>query len=446
MDKKKGQKEKQGGDTPQKTMAKIIQRAVKPPLFVTILSLVVVFALGIYIGAKQIGARYLPGNVSAAIYADMPENIDMTPVWKVWHLIDERFVDAHYEENTEEEELTDAEKIQNKIWGLASGLAASTDDPYTVFMPPSDAEMFADDISGEFEGVGMEIGLRDAVLTVVSPLKGTPAFKAGIKAKDRILKIDGVDTKGMSSNTAVKKIRGPKDTVVKFEMYREGEGTLDIEVTRGLIEIPTIKTEQLPSGEFVIELLHFSANSPELFRQALSEFNKTGGNKLIIDLRNNPGGYLGAAVNMASWFLPKGDMVVTEDYGKGGKKIEHRSKGMDIFTDNLKLVILVNKGSASASEILGGALHEHGLATLIGTNTFGKGSVQELIDITDETSLKVTVARWLLPGGVHISKDGIEPDILIDFKKLLEESDRTQFDEDEDPILERAVEFFKTGE
>jgi len=422
-----------------------MKHITKPSLPLMVMGFIVIFIIGVYIGAQNIGSRYLPGNVSAAIYANAPENIDMAPVWKVWHLLDERFVDAHYAENTDKKELTEHEKMQKKIWGLAQGLAASTDDPYTVFMPPSDAEMFADDISGEFEGVGMEIGIRDSVLTVVSPLKGTPAFKSGMKAKDRILKIDGKDTKGISVGNAVKKIRGPKGTDVLFEVLREGEGILEIAVTRDVIEIPTIKTKTLPTGEFVIELLHFSANSSELFRQALSEFTKSGKSKLIIDLRGNPGGYLGAAVNMASWFLPKGEIVVTEDYGKGGKRVEHRSQGMNIFTDNLKLVILVDKGSASASEILAGALSEHGLATLIGTNTFGKGSVQELINITDETSLKVTVARWLLPNDVHISKDGIEPDVKIDFKKLLEERDGKKFEEDEDPILDRAVEWFKTG-
>ncbi len=405
-----------------------------------------VFVSGVFVGAKQIGSQYLPGSVSAAIYANTPKGVDLSPVWKVWHLLDERFVEPLYEDNQNEETLTREEKIQKRIWGLAQGLAASTGDPYTVFMPPSDAEIFADDISGEFEGVGMEIGMRDSMLTVISPLKDTPAFKAGIKAKDRILKIDDVDTKSMTVTDAVKRIRGPKGTKVALEIFREGEGTLTIEVKRDVIEIPTIKTRILPTGEFVIELLHFSANSPELFRQALAEFVKTKKDKLIIDLRGNPGGYLGAAVNMASWFLPKGELVVTEDYGKHGKKIEHRSKGMDIFTDDLKLVILVDKGSASASEILAGALKEHGKATLIGTNTFGKGSVQELIDITDDTSLKVTVARWLLPNNVHITKEGIEPDIIVDLEKILKERGKTAFDEDEDPILDRAVQWYKERE
>jgi carboxyl-terminal processing protease len=417
-------------------------------VFKIVIVLLIVFMAGLYAGAQHIGSRLMPGSLSASIYATAPDGVDLDPVWKVWYTLDDRFVDPYYEENAENgdtQELTEEEKNQKRVWGLAAGLAASTDDPYTVFMPPSDAEIFADDISGEFEGVGMEIGIRDGVLTVVSPLRGTPAYDAGIKAQDRILKIDGKSTKGLSVTNAVKKIRGPKGTPVVFEILREGEGILEIEVIRGVIEIPTIETRQLSTGEFVIELLHFSANSSELFRNALMEFQNSGSNKLILDLRGNPGGYLGAAVNMASWFLPKGDIVVTEDYGPGGKKIEHRSAGMNVFNDNLDMVILVDKGSASASEILAGALRESGKAKLIGTNTFGKGSVQELVDITDDTSLKVTVARWLLPGGIHINKDGIEPDISVNLEQILEDSGKSKFDEGEDPILDRALEYYRTG-
>ena len=164
---------------------------------------------------------------------------------------------------------------------------------------------------------------------------------------------------------------------------------------------------------FVIRLYSFSAQSPRLFRDALRKFVESGSNKLLLDLRGNPGGYLEAAVDMASWFLPAGKIIVTEDSGKNGKRAPHRSRGYDIFNKNLKFVILVNAGSASASEILAGALQEHGVAKLVGTKTFGKGSVQEVVKLTPETNLKVTVARWLTPNGVSISLAGLKPDVEV---------------------------------
>lgn len=401
--------------------------------------LVVTFGAGVIVGAQHLGSRYLSGTASAALFAGAPEDVDLSVVWNVWHILDERFVSS-YPETASTTPLTTEEITQERIWGLAKGLAASTEDPYTVFMPPSDAEIFQDDISGSFEGVGMEIGVRDGILTVVSPLKGTPAFNAGLKAKDRIVKIDDTVTTGMSTDKAVKIIRGPKGTDVVFEIFRESTGeTLTIPVTRDVINIPTIETRILPTGEFVIEVMQFSANAPRLFQEALQKFIDEGKtNKLIIDVRGNPGGYLDAAVDMASWFLPKGEIIVTEDYGDVDSRVEHRSRGYDVFNENLDMVILVDKGSASASEILSGALREHNKAILIGTHTFGKGSVQELVHITNESSLKVTVARWLLPGDIHIGQDGITPNIEVELPKDSEDG--------EDPIMDRVVEYFKTGE
>jgi len=279
----------------------------------------------------------------------------------------------------------------------------------------------------------MEIGKRDGVLTVIAPLKGTPAEKAGIKPGDKIIKINGKSTADFNTDQAVKLIRGKSGTAVKITISREGVGKLmDINVVRGNINIPTIKTE-IKGDVFVISLYSFSATSPSLFRNALRKFIESKKNKLILDLRGNPGGYLEAAVDMASWFLPAGKVVVTEDYGPNKEKIVHRSKGYNIFNNNLKLVILVNGGSASASEILAGALQEYGIATLVGTKTFGKGSVQELINVTKNTSLKVTVAKWLTPNGISISKNGLTPDIKVGITEA-------QFKKGLDPQLNKAIE------
>lgn len=402
----------------------------------------VAFVTGVIAGGKgvfadQLNRLGLSAFAAGAVSGQQPEDVDFSPVWKAWHILDERFVDAYATTTTATttpDEVTNP--TQERVWGMIAGLAQSMGDPYTTFLPPSEAEIFQDDISGSFEGVGMEIAIRDGILTVVSPLKGTPAARAGLKSGDRIATIDGQSTKGMGINTAVQLIRGKRGTDVVFTIIREGEGAeLEISVTRDTIQIPTIETERRADGIFVIELLNFSAKSPELFRLALKEFSATNYNKLIIDLRGNPGGFLEAAVDIASWFLPSGKIVVTEDYGGKAEDRVHRSRGYDIFNDGLELVILIDRGSASASEILAGSLHEHGKATLVGTPSFGKGSVQELLNITSDTSLKVTIARWLLAGDVFITQDGIEPEVLVE----IPEGD--EFNEDRDYILEAAVEF-----
>ena len=219
----------------------------------------------------------------------------------------------------------------------------------------------------------MEIGITDGMLTVVAPLKGTPAEKAGVLAGDKIVSIDGKSAAEMSTDEAIKLIRGEIGTQVSITFLSKTTGKPVVKnITRAAIEIPTVNTKLLPENVFVIELYSFSAVSPNLFRSSLREFVESGSDKLIIDLRNNPGGYLEAALDMASWFLPTGKVVVTEDFGDKRENHEYRSKGYDIFTDQLKMAILVNEGSASASEILAGALKEYGKAVLVGERTFGK--------------------------------------------------------------------------
>tara|TARA_B100000745_G_scaffold300588_1_gene255574 strand:- start:4406 stop:5713 length:1308 start_codon:yes stop_codon:yes gene_type:complete len=416
-------------------------------VFTGVLIIIITFVVGVFVGGKGVLAEQfnhygLSAFAAGSVASTQPDTIDLSPVWRVWNILDERFIDAYATTTPQTATTTEkkqSEKDQEKVWGMISGLVESMGDPYTVFLPPTQAEIFNDDISGSFEGVGMEIAIRDRVLTVVSPLKGTPAFNSGIKSSDRIIEIDGESTKDMGINAAVSLIRGEKGTDVVFSIIREGESdVLTISVTRDTIEIPTIETQKRADGIFVIELYNFSAKSPELFRSALKEFAATNYKKLIIDLRGNPGGYLDAAVDMASWFLPSGKIVVTEDYGSNGENKIHRSRGYDAFNDDLELVILIDGGSASASEILGGALQEYGVATLVGTRSFGKGSVQELVDITPETSLKVTIARWLLKGDVFITQEGIEPDIVVEFPE--EEQEGTE----RDYIMEKAVEYLNT--
>ncbi|HET8580993.1 MAG TPA: S41 family peptidase [Candidatus Paceibacterota bacterium] len=404
----------------------------------------ILLALAMFAGGWALGtnrgvvAAHLPaavGNALGAADESEPADVDFGPAWKVWHILDEKFVPAALGTTT-----TSTTTPQQREWGMIEGMVASLGDPYTVFMPPTDAASFQEDISGSFEGVGMEIDIVDGVLTVVSPLKDTPAAKAGIEAQDKILAIDATSTENMDVDTAVKLIRGPAGTTVTLSVLHQGATKpVDISITRGTIDIPTIDTKALPGGIFVISLASFTSQSADLFRGALRDFVNSGDHKLILDLRGNPGGYLDAAVDMASWFVPAGQVIVTEDYGGKQDPIVHRSLGYDLFKNqNLQMVILVDSGTASAAEILSGALHDYGVATLIGTHTFGKGSVQELIPITADTDLKVTVARWLMPKGEWIQRTGIEPDI---YATTTIEDVRAG----KDPQMDRAVQYLETG-
>ncbi len=389
-----------------------------PVLIATIL-----FASGFYIG-KRTGNGF---DETKFINATTTLAVDFGPFWKAWNILDEKF--------TPPASTTPSVADQDKVWGAIEGLAASYNDPYTVFFPPVESKAFEEEISGSFGGVGMEIDIVDGVPTVVAPLKGTPADKAGVLAGDKIIEIDGQSAIKMSTEEAVKLIRGEVGTTVAVTFIRKGVNQPIIKkMVRAVIEIPTVKTKLLPSGVFVLELYNFGATSPSFFRGALREFIESGSDKLVIDLRNNPGGYLEAALDMASWFLPTGRVVATEDFGGKREDHEYRSKGYDIFTDRLKLVILVNNGSASAAEILAGALKEYGKAALIGEQTFGKGSVQELVDLTSDTSLKITVAHWLTPLGNSISNGGLTPDIEV---KVTPENTK----DGNDPILDKAVEY-----
>ncbi|PIP55442.1 MAG: hypothetical protein CO183_00630 [Candidatus Zambryskibacteria bacterium CG_4_9_14_3_um_filter_42_9] len=386
----------------------------------------------IAVGSFNIGFRSGENSLSTAVAGlentteGKPESIDFGPFWKTWNLINEKYVSASTS--------TEAVSEQEKVWGAIKGLTSSLDDPYTVFFPPVESKLFESDIRGNFEGVGMEVVAQDGAITIIAPLKNSPAERAGIMAGDIVIAIDETKTVNLSTEDAVQLIRGEKGTTVTLTIFRKNTTEpFDLEVKRDVIDIPTLSTKELPDGIFLIELYNFSAQSPNLFRAALREFILSDNDKLVLDLRGNPGGYLEAAIDMASWFLPSSHVVVREDFGPAREEKIYRSKGYDIFSDNLKFVILINKGSASASEILAGALAEHGKAILVGDKTFGKGSVQELVAITPETSLKVTIARWLTPNGLSISKQGIEPDFMVEYTA----ADRER---DTDPQLEKAIE------
>ncbi len=346
---------------------------------------------------------------------------DFAQFWKAWNIINERYVPTKHAPVTN----------QDKLWGAISGLANSLGDPYTYFLPPQEKTLFEQEVSGAFGGVGMQIGMKDGLVTVIAPVKGSPADRAGVLKGDKVYRVDGATTTDMTLDKTLYLIRGEIGKPVHLTLLREGrDEPIELTLIREEIQVPNIETEKR-EDVFIIRLFGFPANGAELFRNALKEFADSGATRLIVDLRGNPGGYLEVSVDMASWFLPEGKLIVSE-VGKHGAGEVYRSRGYHVFGDAFKFVILVDGGSASAAEILAGALQQHGVATLVGTKTFGKGSVQELVPVTDSTSLKVTVARWVTPNGTNLSEGGLTPDIVVEVTK-------EQVEKGEDPQLERAL-------
>lgn len=388
-------------------------------------SVILAFGVGFLFGERSSNTVLSFSNLEGA-----PVTVDLAAVWKAWGLLEEKFVPATTTKNTTHED---------HVWGLIEGLADSYDDPYTVFLPPLKSQSFEEEIRGKFGGVGIEIGFRDNILSVIAPLKGTPGDAAGILSGDLIIEIDGQGTQSMTMDEAIDLIRGDVGTEVVLTIAREGEQEfLTIPVVRDIIEVPTLEHELRDDGVYVISLYNFGGTAVTEMRTALRDFIESDATKLILDLRGNPGGYLEAAVEIASWFLPIGKTVVVEDYGPKRDTMIHRSKGYDIIDDEVEIVILIDGGTASASEILAGALKEHNVGTLIGKKTFGKGSVQELVDVTENTSLKITIARWLTPNGISLSNNGLVPDYEVEITSDDIEAER-------DPQLDAALEYLNTG-
>lgn len=376
------------------------------------LGLALVFATAAFFSGMHLGAGgFSAGDLEANAYSffssdtDPVEGVDLGEFWRVWNLMEEKYVSGT---------STGAVSVEERLQGAIDGLVDSYDDPYSVYMPPVDAAAFEENISGNFSGVGMEVGIRDDVLTVIAPLPDTPAERAGIIAGDIIVRIDDDSTENMSIDEAVGLIRGEKGTEVVLTVYREGEIEFkEIPVVRDTILIPTIKTE-VRGDVFVISLFNFNAIAELKMQEALREYVLSGADKMVIDLRGNPGGFLQSAVSIAGYFLPAGKVVVRENFGGDIDEQVFRSSGKSLKSYSPEeIVVLIDGGSASASEILAGALQEHGVATLIGQTTFGKGSVQELVELPDGSSLKVTVARWLTPNGQSISDGGLAPDYEV---------------------------------
>ena len=359
---------------------------------------VIVFLFGIYVGRISTDVNYnLPFNENLPVSRD-----DFSIFWDVW-----RFIETNY---AERENLNK----QAMIYGAASGLIKSLKDPYSVFLEPEDSRRFQEDVSGKFEGIGAEIGIRDEILTVIAPLKNTPAEKAGLKAGDKIIKIGDTITMDLTIDEAVNLIRGPGGTEIILTII--SDGTIDskeMPIIRGTINIPITDLEYITENNLKIahlSLYHFTATASQEFGNKANEIIKNGTDAIILDLRNNPGGFLEVANELTSYFLEKDAVIAIEDFGN--KKQEYKSLGINIL-GNLPMVILINQGSASASEIMAGALRDNKNIKLIGETTFGKGSVQELQEFSKGASVKLTIAKWLTPKGISINEEGLKPDFEV---------------------------------
>ncbi len=317
--------------------------------------------------------------------------------------------------------------------GAIAGLVATLGDPYTVYLDAEANKQLSSDLNGTLSGIGVEVGIKNNALTVITPIDDTPAQKAGLRAGDIIAKINGEDTTGMSIDTAVTKIRGKEGTTVKLTIIHGNDSPRDVEITRANITVPSVKVDQ--QGDVgILRIRRFGEDTADLVDNAATTFKDKGMRGIVIDLRGNPGGYLQSAVDVSSQFIKDG--VVVEERSRGRITDKKSVSGNGILTD-LPIVVLIDKGSASAAEILAGALHDHNRAQLVGETSFGKGSVQEIISLGHDTSLKVTVAHWYTPNGVNIGKEGIKPDVSVT-------NSDADYQADRDPQFDKAMELIKS--
>ncbi len=393
------------------------------------ITIIISFFIGLFIGVTNADKLPRENEVGKIINKNNPpdtisKDIDFNLFWNVWQTIKDRYVGA--------EDLSDIDMF----YGAEMGLVASLGDPYSIFLKPEVAKEFQNELEGKFQGIGAEIGIKNDKLTVISPLPNSPAEKSGIKPGDIIIAIDGLDTTSMSLNMAVSKIRGDKDTKVKLRIIHKDEKTdQEIEITRDDIKYESVVWSVKNNHIGYIRISHFNTDTDTLFDKAVNDLMAKKVDSIILDLRNNPGGYLTTAIKIASDWV-ENDIIVKEEFRDKSKTQNYSSSTATSRLKNKKTIILVNEGSASASEIVSGALQDYKLATIVGEKTFGKGSVQDLIKLEDGSSLKLTIAKWLTPQGRSINGGGITPDIEI---KLTTED----YNKDIDPQLNKALELLK---
>lgn len=390
-------------------------------LFFTILG----FSTGYFFNYWEISQQTTENSVQDKIVDKAAEknfsaDINFNLFWQVWDTVEKKYVNPSIDEN-------------KMFYGALTGIVASLQDPYSVFLDPELTKSFNDEINGTFEGIGAEIDIKDNNIVIVAPLPDTPAAQQDLRSGDIILAIDQIDTSNLSLDYAVKLIRGPKGTSVKLLIQRGSEEPKEYSINRDIIKVDSVKWEtKEKNGKKVgyITITNFNEDTINKFDEAINNILLQQPQGIILDLRNNPGGLLNQSIAVASRFIPEG--VIVYEQSRDGTKHEYRSLE-NARLAGIKTVVLINEGSASASEIVAGAMKDYQVAILIGKKTFGKGSVQDLEQFSDGSSLKLTVAHWLTPKGISINEKGINPDEEIE----ITEDDINQ---NRDPQLDRALE------
>jgi len=395
--------------------------------FLCILLLVGSFFVGYERGKKEVAQTSESVALTAAIINNKNPatggTVDFSLFWKVWDLLKEKHVDK---------DKLDAQQL---VYGAINGMLKATNDPYTSFFDPKQSKDFSENIEGSFDGIGVELGVKDGILTVIAPLDGSPAQKAGMRSGDKILKVGDKAIADLTVDEAIGLIRGKKGTAVVLTVLHEGEkDTADITVIRDTIEVHSVKVSFKDEGIAYVRISQFSDNTDREFDDAVNQLITQKSKGVILDLRDNPGGLLDKAVDIASRMIPRDQVVVSEEDYTGKKDSLYTSGGDKL--SSLPLVVLINEGSASASEILSGALKDDRGITLIGEKSFGKGCVQQLINLPGGSSVKITIAKWLTPKGDYIMDKGITPDLSVEMTK-------DDIDNNRDPQLDKALEVLK---
>ncbi|MGC8651036.1 MAG: S41 family peptidase [Minisyncoccia bacterium] len=386
-----------------------------------------VWVVGFFIGTEWGWNAHLPSPFNKIINREKPAELpsgDMSIFWDTWKVILQKYVNR--------QDLNTNQMIE----GATKGLVDSLGDPFSEFLNADETNALSQELTGEFFGVGMEISRKDNAIVVVSPLPNTPAEKAGLQPNDIILKINNQETSNISSQEAANLIRGPQGTTVTLTIYRPSwNEAKEVKLTREKITVPSLQWQMLNNNIAYLRIYSFDQPLELNFTQAALEILQANPKGLIIDLRNNPGGYLDSVVNISGWLLPKGAIVLKEDFGNDNVTI-YRATGNGLLKD-IPTVVLVNEGTASAAEILAGALRDERGIELIGAKTFGKGSVQELVPIINKDSVKITIAKWLTPHGTIIQNNGLTPDKEV--KNAAEIGSYSKIDLEKDTQLQAAL-------